>query len=113
MTTNKEAVVSRGAVPVAEHSSALAADDNQRSAWILNKNFLLIKSRGLVKAKLKRMQTFVEKHVAGSCVCEMRVRLEGLPRLIQKYDEVQKQLELYDKDSEQHEHDRESLEYLL
>ncbi|KAJ8890065.1 hypothetical protein PR048_009572 [Dryococelus australis] len=41
------------------------------------------------------MQTFMEKHVAGSSVCEMR---------------VQKQLELYDEDLEQHEHDRESFE---
>ncbi|KAJ8889353.1 hypothetical protein PR048_008852 [Dryococelus australis] len=56
------------------------------------------------------MQIFVEKHVADSSVCEMRMRLKGLPQLIHEYDEVQIQLELYDEDSEQHEHDRESFE---
>ncbi|KAJ8897000.1 hypothetical protein PR048_002346 [Dryococelus australis] len=40
----------------------------------------------------------------------MRVGLEGLPQLMHEHDEVQKQLELYDEHSEQHEHDRESFE---
>ncbi|KAJ8881585.1 hypothetical protein PR048_018069 [Dryococelus australis] len=53
------------------------------------------------------MQTSVQKRVAGSSACEMRVRLKGIPQLMHEYDEVQKQLELYDDGSEQHEHDRE------
>jgi hypothetical protein len=70
---------------------------------------LLIKSRGLFKASLTRMQKHLDKHEAGSDTIEIRLRLERMPNILHDYDEVQKQLELYD-ELGTHDEDRETFD---
>jgi DNA repair exonuclease SbcCD ATPase subunit len=54
----------------------------------------LIKRRGVAKASLTRMQTFIE---AGDLkVNEIKVRLDKLPSILNKYETVQDELECLD-----------------
>jgi hypothetical protein len=54
----------------------------------------IIKKRALAKAALSRVQTFIES--GEHKVHQIEVRFEELPRIFNKFDTVQKELELQD-----------------
>ena len=66
----------------------------------------LVKRRGVAKASLTRMQTFIE---AGDLkVNEIKVRLDKLPSILNKYESVRDELECLDEAD--HSLDREAFE---
>lgn len=65
----------------------------------------LVKQRGVCKAQLTRMKTFLDNCTENTTLSEIKVRYEALSDIFKKYDEIQNEIEISD-ESEQEINDR-------